>query len=80
MSKKQGIGIEEKVNVIQDYLAGKAGYTDSVKRGQSNETTFRWWIKQYQAEGAAAFLPHKRNCTEVSSSFIKTAGASYLPG
>ncbi len=61
MSKKQKIGIEEKVKALQEYLDGKVGYTDSVKRVRCSETTFRWWVQRYQAEGAGAFLPHERN-------------------
>ncbi len=61
MSKKERISIEEKVKVIQEYLNGKVGYRDSVKRGGCNETTFRWWGRRYQTEGVDAFLPHERN-------------------
>ena len=61
MGQKQGIGIEEKVKVVREYLAGKVGYTDSVKRGQCSEKTFRQWVMRYRAEGVEAFLPHERN-------------------
>ncbi len=61
MSRKERISIEEKVKVIQEYLDGKVGYMESVKRGGCNETTFRWRVRRYQAEGVDAFLPHERN-------------------
>ncbi len=61
MSKKERISIEEKVKIIQEYLEGKVGYTDSVERGQCGETTFKRWVKRYQAEGVDAFLPHEQN-------------------
>ncbi len=61
MLHKQRLSIEEKVKVIQEYLDGKVGFTDSVERGQCDKKTFRWWIRRYQAEGVGAFLPHERN-------------------
>ncbi len=61
MSHMEGISIEEKIKVIEEYLNGKAGYTDSVERGRCGKTTFRRWVRRYQAEGVDAFLPHERN-------------------
>ncbi len=61
MPHKQRISIEEKVKVIQEYLGGKVGFTDSVERGRCDGKTFRWWVRRYQAEGVGAFLPHERN-------------------
>ncbi len=61
MPHKQGISIEEKVKIIQEYLNGEVSFSCSVERGRCNKTTFRQWVKQYQAEGAAAFVPHERN-------------------
>ncbi len=61
MSSKERIGIEEKVKVIQAYLDGEVGFTDSVKLGQCSKKTFRRWVRRYRAEGVEAFLPHERN-------------------
>ncbi len=61
MPQKQRLSIEEKVKVIQEYLDRKIGFTDSVECRRCGKKTFRWWIRQYQAEGVDAFLPHERN-------------------
>lgn len=61
MPHKQRISIAEKIKVIQGYLKGEVGYTDSVKRGRCSAKTFWRWVKQYRAEGVEAFLPHERN-------------------
>jgi len=61
MPKKQRLSMEEKIGVIQEYLEGKVSFSESVKRGRCNRTTFQQWVKQYKSEGAEAFLPHERN-------------------
>ncbi len=61
MPNKQRLCIEEKIRVIQDYLEGKVSFSESVKGGRCNTTTFQQWVKQYKSEGAEAFMPHERN-------------------
>jgi len=58
---KAKIAYEEKIRIVQDYLNGKAGYSDSVRAANNSEASFRQWVAQYTTEGATALLPTDRN-------------------
>lgn len=58
---KSKIAYEEKIEIVRDYLSGKAGYKESVRRSNNSESSFRHWVALYKAGGAAALLPQSRN-------------------
>ena len=41
---KSKIAYEMKVEIVRDYLNGKVGYTESVRRANNSYSSFRHWI------------------------------------
>ena len=51
---------EEKVKIVKRYLAGEVSMSEAVTETGVNWKTLQKWVMQYEAEGAAAFLPGRR--------------------
>lgn len=78
MSKSK-VAYEKKLKIVRLYLSGEVGYTDSVKAANNSEKSFREWISQYRAGGAAALKPKEKK--EVYSPELKLrAVKAYLSG
>lgn len=60
MSKSK-VPYEQKIAIIKDYLDGKVGSRESIKRANNSSASFYQWVAQYRAGGAAALLPTDRN-------------------
>ena len=60
MSGRGKVKPEEKVKIVIQYIAGEV----SAKAGVDRKTLQRW-LMQYKAEGAAAFLPGRREHTYI---------------
>ena len=79
MPQKQKLGVEKKVEIVKRYLAGEVSISEAATEGGVNRETLQRWVMQYEAEGAAAFLPNRRN--HVYSPEIKLqAVQEYLSG
>jgi len=61
MPHKQKATAEEKIRVVTQCVAGKMGRHDAAKMLGVNLSSIRMWIRQYESEGASAFLPHEQN-------------------
>ena len=61
MPQKQKLSLEEKVRIVKKYLVGESGIRNVAVEAGVDPATIQRWIMQYETEGAAAFLPHKRN-------------------
>lgn len=59
MSRKQKLSLEEKVKIILDYLKGNTGICEAAQKGGVGRKTMYQWVRNYQADGVEAFLPHK---------------------
>ncbi len=79
MRMKAKIAYEEKIRIVRDYLSGKVGYCDSVKAANNSKNSFRQWVAQYTAGGAAALLPPNRN-KSYSAEQKERAVKEYLSG
>lgn len=78
MPQAQKISIEEKVKIVQAYLSGKISISEAARRGGVARSKVQEWVRNYKAEGASAFLPHKNR---VYSPEVKTqAVREYLSG
>jgi len=79
MPHKRKATADEKIRVVRECLAGRMGQSEAARLLKVDKSSIRGWIKQYEAEGAAAFLPYKRN--RVYTAELKTkAVLSYLNG
>ena len=60
MSERKKQQPEEKVKIVKRYLAGEVSMSEAVTEAGVNWKTLQKWVMQYEAEGAAAFLPGRR--------------------
>ena len=60
MPQKQKLKMEEKVKIVKRYLAGEVSISEAAAEGGVDRKTLQRWVMQYEAEGAAAFLPGRR--------------------
>ena len=60
MSEREKQKPEEKVKIVKRYLAGEVSMSEAVTEAGVNLKTLQKWVMQYEAEGAAAFLPGRR--------------------
>lgn len=79
MSRKRRISGDEIVGIVKEYKGGKGSITSLAQRTGVGKTTMERWIKKYEAEGAAAFMPHERNRI-YSPEKKKEAVRAYLSG
>lgn len=61
MYHKQRVTPEEKVSLILRYLNGEISQSQASKIAEIDLSSFRLWLKRYEAEGSAAFAPKKNN-------------------
>ena len=61
MSERKKQKPEEKVKIVKRYLAGEVSMSEAATEAGVDWKTLQRWGMQYEAEGAAAFLPNRRN-------------------
>lgn len=61
MSPKYKITAEEKIKLVHAYLSGKITQRYAGEAAGVSYTTIQVWIKRYEAEGADAFYPSRKN-------------------
>ena len=59
MPQKQRLSLEEKVEIIQSYLEGAISKSEAARRGGVARDTIEQWMRNYESDGAEAFLLHK---------------------
>lgn len=79
MSERKKLKPEEKVKIAIKYLAGEVSISSAAAEAGVDYETLRGWVMQYEAEGAAAFLPGRRNHT-YSPEVKQQAVQEYLSG
>ena len=60
MSKRENQKPEEKVKIVIKYIAGEVSISGAATEAGVDRKTLQRWVMQYEAEGAAAFLPGRR--------------------
>ena len=61
MPQKQKLEMEKKVKIVKRYLAGEVSISGAATEAGVDRKTLQRWVMQYELEGAAAFLPNRRN-------------------
>lgn len=79
MSRKQKLSIVEKVELVRQYTNGEISISGAAQKAGVVPKSVRRWIIAYEAEGAAAFLPHDQNRV-YSPELKKKAVQEYLSG
>lgn len=59
MPRKQKLSFEEKVKIIRGYLKESIGIYEVAQRGGVERKIMYQWVRNYEADGVEAFLPHK---------------------
>ncbi len=73
------IKAEEKIRIAKACASGKLGQSEAARQVGVDRATVRDWVRQYQAEGASAFLPHGSN-RKYSPERKEAAVKAYLAG
>ena len=60
MSEREKQKPEEKVKIVIKYIAGEVSISGAATEAGVDRKTLQRWVMQYEAEGAAAFLPGRR--------------------
>ena len=61
MSEREKLKPEEKVKIVIKCIAGEVSISGAAAKAGVDQKTLQRWVIQYEAEGAAAFLPNRRN-------------------
>jgi transposase len=61
MPRKGKIPAEEKLQIVESYLAGRIGYTEAHEQAGIDASTLRYWLSRYKTEGATGLQPSIRN-------------------
>ena len=78
MSKSK-VPYETKAEIVRDYLEGRVGYTESLRRANNSEASFRYWVHQYKEKGIKGLLPNSRN-RKYPEEIKRKAVEEYLSG
>lgn len=78
MPQKQKLSLEEKVEIIEDYLKGTISMSEAARRGGVVRDTINQWVRNYEADGAEVFLLHKNRV--YSPELKRQAVEDYLSG
>lgn len=76
MQYKQKLSIEQKVEIVQEYLKGQISMNEAARRSGVRRQSFDGWVRNYEADGVDAFLPHKNRI--YSLELKKAAVEEYL--
>jgi len=79
MPQKWKLSAEERVRIIESYMAGEIGFTAAYETAGVVETTLRRWINQYKMEGPTGLLPRKK-AQYYTKEIKQTAVIEYLAG
>ena len=60
MSEREKLKPEENVKIVMKYIAGEVSISGAAAEGGVDRKTLQRWVMQYEAEGAATFLPGRR--------------------
>lgn len=78
MPQKQKLCIDEKVSMVKEYLSGRVSLSEGARRCNVSISAFSEWIRNFEAEGIEALLPHENR---VYSTELKLqAVTDYLSG
>lgn len=54
MGKRKEVAFEEKVSLVEEYLAGRLRMREAARRAGVGHTTMESWISRYRSEGISA--------------------------
>lgn len=79
MPQKGRLPIDEKVKIVEDYLAGRIGFRSTCKTMGIGQTTLKLWLRLYKMRGVEGLTPtatERKYSVELKETVIK----EYLAG
>jgi transposase-like protein len=79
MPQKGRLPVEEKVRIVEDYLAGKIGFRSTCETKGIGQSTLKLWIRLYEMRGIAGLTPTAKG-RKYSSELKETVVREYVAG
>jgi transposase-like protein len=73
------VAYEKKVEIVRDYLEGRVGYRESIRRANNSAESFRHWVHLYKEKGIEGLLPNAKN-NSYSEEVKRKSVEEYLAG
>lgn len=81
MGRRKDVSLEEKVSLVEEYLAGRLRMREAARRAGVGHTTMESWISRYRAEGISALEENGNRFKRRYSEEVKRkAVEEYLSG
>ena len=81
MGKRKEVAFEEKVSLVEEYLAGRLRMREAARRAGVGHTTMESWISRYRSEGISALEENgNRSKRKYSEDFKRQVAEEYLSG
>ena len=78
MPHKQKLSVEEKIKIIVDFINNRISQSEAARRGGVARDTINHWVRNYEADGVAAFMTRKNRV--YSPELKRQAVEDYLSG
>ena len=79
MPQKGRLPLDEKIKIVEDYLAGRIGFRSTCKAKGIGQTTLKMWIRLYKIRGIAGLQPTATE-RKYSTELKETVVTEYLAG
>ena len=77
MGKRKEVAFEEKVSLVEEYLAGRLRMREAARRAGVGHTTMESWISRYRSEGISALEENgNRSKRKYSEEYLSGQGSS----
>ena len=81
MGRRKEVALEEKVSLVEEYLAGRLRMREAARRAGVGHSTMESWISRYRSEGISALEENGNRCKRRYSEEVKRkAVEEYLSG
>lgn len=80
MGKRINLAIEEKVRLVEEYIAGRMTGRQAARRSGVGKSTMQSWNSRYRAEGIEALLDGNQEKREYTKETKQKAVEEYLSG
>ena len=81
MGRRKEVALEEKVSLVEEYLAGQLRMREAARRAGVGHSTMESWISRYRSEGISALEENGNRCKRRYSEEVKRkAVEEYLSG
>lgn len=62
MGRRKAVSLEEKLALVEEYLAGRLRLREAARRAGVGHSTMESWISRYRSEGASALAENGNQC------------------